>query len=79
MCIVSMVHQHGYDTAPWKQPDYDGVGIYDKDWIKRYMDAVKKAKELDNFTKQPDCEDSKKAEFMDEVLKRLDAIEKKLR
>jgi hypothetical protein len=39
---------------------------------------VEQAKEFDKATKQPDCEDPKKAEFMREVLDRLAAIEKRL-
>jgi len=82
MCAVSMVFDYGYKNPPWNWPTYPNQPLPDSDaWksIKKYLEMIEKAKEFDEASKQPNCEDPKKAEFMEEVLKRLDAIEKRLK
>lgn len=46
--------------------------------IKKFLEMLEAAKAFDKATKQPECEDPKKAEFEKKVLDRLDAIEKRL-
>lgn len=69
MCSVSMVHDWAKQIQPdqWTRPMFDG-----------YQELVRRLDELDKRTKQPECEDPSKADFMKRVLERLEAIEKKL-
>lgn len=91
MCMVSAVYDYGRTHKPW--PDYvrfipeqpivvpgkTEINLEaEKEWIKKFLELVGKAKDFDKTTGQPDCEDPSKAVFEDEVRRRLDAIEKTL-
>ena len=98
MCVMSMVLDHYTREWPnpskhWKidpiywpeeipsQPD-PGEIKKTLDRINKFMDLIEKAKEIDNVTNQPDCEDPKKVEYLDEIKalkKQLEALEKKVR
>lgn len=62
MCVVSMIMDHGRSYPPehW-------------DWrnTKDYLELVRKAREYDKMTGQPDCEDPEKARLIREILERL--------
>lgn len=89
MCAVSAVMDYGMRHPPWQfypptvpsmpmappQPFPDPEAA---EALKKFMKMVEAAKEFDAASKQPDCEDPKKMEFMKQVLDRLDAIEKRL-
>ena len=85
MCVVSMIIDYGrrtwgepYEWRPtepyiipqWPQP-------VKSDWD-RLLDLIKKAKEIDEATGQPDCEDPKKVEWLEAMEKRMKALEDKL-
>lgn len=67
MCVVSMIHDHFRDRYPL--PDY--LRDLDDGWIKirweEYQELLRKAREYDARTNQPNCEDPKKAEFEKQV------------
>lgn len=48
------------------------------DW-QQYMEVVKRAKEYDAKTNQPNCEDPKKVEWLEEMNKRVTGIEQSLK
>lgn len=85
MCATSAVFDYGYLNPPWPSRDY-GMTVpitpaADREAveaIKKFIAMIEAAKEFDAAAKQPDCTDPKKASFMDEVLHRLAAIEKRL-
>ena len=68
--MVSMTHDYYRTTFP----DLD-------EWIwvrkQEYDEAIRKAKELDELTKQKDCVDPSKEAFYKQVLERLEKLEKK--
>lgn len=89
MCSVSAVLDYGISNPPWQYAPKPFTGIPQPsvppmpdqeaaEAIKRFMKLVDAAKDFDVASKQPNCEDDNKARFMDEVLARLDAIEKRL-
>ena len=89
MCSVSAVMDMGAASPPWHQqqalqqpftqfspnplPDLEA-----REAIKKFIELVEAAKRYDAATRAPDCEDPKKLEFMEQVLERLTAIEKRL-
>ena len=65
MCVVSMIHDHYRHTTP---KDFDiqqwPTGpVWDMPRWSEYQELLRKAREYDKLTGQPDCEDPKKAEF----------------
>lgn len=86
MCVTSMIYDYGQRNPPWQQITpwpgiYPGSPLPDqqaREAMQKFLDLIQNAKEYDRAAKQPDCEDPKKAEFMQQILDRLDAIEKRL-
>ena len=70
MCMVSMIYDHGRDWLggyPQVPVDYEDL----KRRVKELEEAMKKAKELDEYLNQPDCETEKKKNELREHAKRL--------
>lgn len=93
MCTASMVYDYGRQSPPWQTNPIPMPGLSmqqqfisptplpdteARDAIKQFIKLLDNAKEYDRATKQPDCEDPAKAEFMKQILDRLDAIERRL-
>ena len=72
MCAVSAVH----DDWRLKHPD---PTKWNRDWFKEYQRQIDAARIKDIKDNAPDCEDPKKAEFYDKVLKHLESIDNRLR
>jgi hypothetical protein len=45
---------------------------------KTWLETVEKARKYDELTKQPNCEDPAKEHILEQVMKRLEELEKKL-
>lgn len=45
---------------------------------KNWLEMAEKARKYDELTKQPNCEDPAKEHIYDQVLKRLEELEKKI-
>lgn len=69
MCAVSMVYDYG------QRLPYDW---WNKERFSKYERLIKEAERFDEETNQPDCEDASKAEFMKNIIERLERIEEKL-
>lgn len=89
MCSTSAIYDYGRQNPPWNNPDYGltapnrlgGLQLPDPEAaeaIKRFLKLLDAAKHYDEATGQPNCEDPQKSKFMNEVLERLSAIEKRL-
>lgn len=68
MCVISVVFDYGRERIPseqWTQEAYD-----------QFKKILEEAAKLDTVLGEPNCEDPKKAEWMKEVERRLDALEK---
>lgn len=84
MCVVSMVTDWGQQQWPKPSEFYPTVGPYPypaaplgptPDEIREFRDLLRKAREIDQKTGQPDCIDPAK----DEWLKEFDAAVERLR
>lgn len=86
MCVVSMVFDHYQQPFnPWVDPGappvrpWPSIPVSELDeirkLIKEFREAVAAARRVDVLTKQPDCEDPKKAALE----KRVDELERQLR
>jgi hypothetical protein len=80
MCAVSVMIGYGQDwlkqlphipVSPPRLPSTE-------EW-KQYLELVKKAQEFDLKTNQPNCEDPKKAEWVEDINKRIIGIEQTLK
>lgn len=69
MCTVSMILDYGQRTP---------VDQYDLRHFKDLMDLLERGKEYDKKRGEPDCEDPLKAEFLKQIIERLERIEKRL-
>lgn len=79
MCVVSMVTDHFYKrwlTPEWSDVTFPGalpsthplptpVEYHD------FLELVRKAREYDKRTNQPDCPDAEKVKWMDELEQRM--------
>lgn len=89
MCVVSAISDH-YKDIKWddyhhwdKKPAYPmPVVIHtpptEAEVLKKIMDLIKQARELDKLTGEPDCEDPKKTQWIRDVEKRLDELEEEV-
>jgi hypothetical protein len=69
MCVVSMVYDYGQRMPrDW----------WDMDKYHEYRRLLENAKRFDDKTNQPHCEDETKADFLKQIMERLDKIESKL-
>ena len=91
MCVLSMIIGHGQQRwplpnpwvfpqspiQPWQQPVPPPAlpNSDDWEWFKKMVEA---AKEYDRKTKQPDCEDPAKVDWMKRMTEILEKIEEKL-
>lgn len=86
MCSTSAIMDYGSSSPdfqrhlqqpfnPFHAPKTDNEAV---DAIKRFIKLVDAARDFDRAAGEPDCEDPKKFEFMQQVLDRLTAIEKRL-
>jgi hypothetical protein len=90
MCAVSAVLEYGIQNPPWDYryiPTWPNVAPpkpqeqIDREVaenMRKFLEMIEAAKRFDKAANQPHCEDPKKAVFEGEVLKRLEAIEKRL-
>lgn len=82
MCVVSMVTDHYYHR--WPSPEWDEVTFPSPQQIpslppslptpeeyNNFLELVRKAREYDKRTNQPDCPDAEKLKWMDELEKRM--------
>jgi len=91
MCVVSMIMDHGGrrwpnpapDAAPavppipaWQFPPPPSPFPSEQE-IKEFRDLLEQAKKIDKVTGQPDCEDPEKTDWMEEMEKRVSALEGK--
>lgn len=73
MCVVSMVHDHFW---PQQFPKFVTPQVALTDYLKEYMELVRKAAEYDKLTKQPDCIKPEYTEYRRIVEEILDEREK---
>lgn len=87
MCVVSMIYDQGRINPPWggwpripfqPQPTDAERDAKTRQAILDWLKLLEAAKQYDKSSGQPDCEDPKKATFEEEVLRRLDEIEKRI-
>ncbi len=52
MCVVSMIHDHYWPTT---LPRYPRPEVAPTDYLKEYLELVRKAAEYDKIHKEPDC------------------------
>jgi hypothetical protein len=67
MCAVSVVLDYGRENIPpyqWTRPAFD-----------EFKEVIRRLEALDEKLDQPDCEDPEKAKWMEEVERRLKALE----
>lgn len=69
MCALSVIYDYGA-----RMP---GEFWNERESLEAFQRLIEEAKRFDQITKQPDCEDPKKAEVLKDVLERLAALEKK--
>lgn len=77
MCVVSMITEHYELKWPLTQRiPFDPLGIHDVPLPRPleyfdFLELVRKAKEYDRMTNQPDCPDAEKLKWMAELEKRM--------
>ena len=71
MCVVSMISQHYQQNWP-TVPEWPPQRIFE------FVDLMRKAREIDEKTGQPDCISPDKAEFEKSVLDALKSIQDRL-
>lgn len=67
MCSVSAIFDYGRTQVPiqdWTRPAFN-----------EFQEIIRRLEHLDELLAQPDCEDARKAQWMNEVEARLDALE----
>lgn len=84
MCAVSMIYDHYYEwqqTAPRPIPWPTAVPAslpWDRDTFDAVKDVIKRLDEIDKKLGLANCEDPKKAEWMQAIEERLKALEQKV-
>lgn len=77
MCVVSNVSTYGQQIG-WPPLNPISPSPWTIDTIKKFMDLLEQARKFDEAAGQKDCVDPEKAKFEEALIKRLEAIEKKL-
>lgn len=67
MCVVSMVMDYGRERI--------GPNQWDLESIRLYFELIEAAKKFDKAAKEPDCEDPQKARIIDDLKRRVAALE----
>lgn len=67
MCTISVIFDYGRERI--------GVERWTPETFDQFKKILEEAAKLDTVLGEPDCEDPKKAEWMKEVERRLDALE----
>lgn len=86
MCVVSMISDWGRDRWPLQPQPYSYPSgplplppspyLPSKQEWDEFKELLRRAAEYDKRTNQPDCEDPKKQEWMKEIERRLELLER---